>query len=40
MTQDDVKEKTILLRSEEYQDNFEEDGFPHKVFMDIQLCEA
>ena len=40
MTQDDVNEKTILLRSEEYQDNFEEYGLPHKVFMDIELCVA
>ena len=40
LTQDDVNEKTILLRSEEYQDNFKEYGFQHKVCMDIELCEA
>jgi len=40
MTHDNVNEKTILLRSEEYQENFEEDGLPYKVCMDIELCEA
>ena len=40
MAQDDVKEKTILLRSEEYPNNFKEDGLPYKVCMDIELCEA
>ena len=40
MTQDDVNGKTILLISEEYQDNFEEDDLPCKVCMDIKLCES
>ena len=40
MTQDDVNGKTILLRYEEYQDNFKEDGLLHKLCIDIKLFEA
>ena len=40
MAQDDVNKNTILLRYEEYENNFEEDGLSYKVCMDIKLFEA
>jgi len=37
---DDVNEKTILIRFEEYHNNFEEDGILYKVCKGIEVCEA